>query len=205
MVSDDLDPAAGLGRRDRRSHATRQALLESGREVFVEVGYEGAHKSEILRRANVSNGSLYHHFGGKPELFVSLFDDMSRRREQRSTDAVLRMRATGVDDPAVLYLELCRAYMDACWDERDLTILFASGEGPAEFATVRESLLERWIHRNANIVGRAPESPLVHAMTAVMAEAGRLVARSSDQSEAHRVRDDFLAIITRMMADSAAG
>lgn len=195
-----LDSPPALGRRDRKTLATRRALLDTAREVFVEVGYEGAHKAEILRRAGVSNGSLYHHFGGKAELFLALFDTLTRQREDRTDRAVQDEREAGVDDTLALYAASCRAYMNACWDDRDLTILFASGEGPAGFAAARERLLERWIKRNARLLGRTTDDPLTHAITAVMSEAGRLIAQSADQDAADVMRDDFLGIISRMSA-----
>lgn len=198
------DPGPELGRRDRQTRATRRALLESGREVFVEVGYEGAHKSEILRRAEVSNGSLYHHFGGKADLFLALFNLMVTERADRAEEAVRRSGDAGETDPVALYLESCRAYLDACWVDRDLTLLFASGEGPAGFAAARERAVTGWIERNAQLLGRRPENPLVHALTAVMAEAGRLVARFAEPEEAHRVRDEFLGIIATMTAGTVA-
>ncbi|KXF49998.1 hypothetical protein AXA44_21995 [Rhodococcus sp. SC4] len=195
-----LNSPPALGRRDRKTLATRRALLDTAREVFVEVGYEGAHKDEILRRAGVSNGSLYHHFGGKAELFLALFDTLTRQREDRADRAVQEKREAGVDDPMAHYLASCRAYMNACWDDRDVTILFASGEGPPGFAAARERLLQRWIERNARLLGRTPDDPLTHAITAVMSEAGRLIARSADQVAADVVREDFLGIISRMSA-----
>ncbi|GAA4485697.1 TetR/AcrR family transcriptional regulator [Rhodococcus olei] len=196
----DPDPDAALGRRDRRTRATRRALLDSAREVFTEIGYDGAHKSEILRRAQVSNGSLYHHFGGKAELFLALHDLMVTHRANRSEEAVRRKHADGVGDPSELYLAACRAYLDACWDDRDLTILFASGEGPAGLAAARDAAVERWIDWNAHLLARSTGDPLTHAVTAVMAEAGRLVARFPDQAGANEVRDEFLDIVARMTA-----
>lgn len=197
------DPAAthdSLGPRDRRTIATRRALLDTSRAVFTELGYEPAHKDEILRRAGVSNGSLYHHFGGKAELFLALHAEFGQRCAERARWAMEAMRSQGVDDHVELYLEVCRSYLDACWDDRDLATLFASGEGPAGFAAARQGLLAQWIERNARLLGLRAEEPLVHAVTAVMAEAGRLVAIAGSGLEAHRVRDEFLEIIVGMMA-----
>lgn len=202
-MSNDQD--AELGRRERQTRATRQALLESAREVFAEVGYEAAHKSEILRRAGVSNGSLYHHFGGKGELFLALFELMATERVDRAEEAVRRCGEAGETDAAALYLESCRAYLDACWTDRDLTLLFASGEGPAGLAAAREHALARWIDRNARLLGRTPEDALVHALTAVMAEAGRLVARFAEPAEASRVSAEFLGIIATMTGRTGTG
>lgn len=188
-----------LGPRDRRTIATRRALLDTSRAVFTEVGFERAHKDEILRRAGVSNGSLYHHFGGKAELFLALHAEFGQRCAERARRAMQAKRSQGVDDPVELYVEVCRSYLDACWDDRDLATLFGSGEAPAGFAAARQGLVAQWIERNARLLGLGPEEPLVHAVTAVMAEAGRLVAAADVLAEAHRVRDEFLEIVVGMM------
>jgi AcrR family transcriptional regulator len=51
-----------------RAIRTRQAILAAAAAVFDEVGYEAAAVAEILRRAGVSKGAMYFHFGSKQEL-----------------------------------------------------------------------------------------------------------------------------------------
>ena len=54
---------------------TRRALLEAARQVFTEQGYAQTSIADVVERAGSSVGSLYHHFGGKSELFLALWQE----------------------------------------------------------------------------------------------------------------------------------
>ncbi|MEV5705372.1 TetR/AcrR family transcriptional regulator [Actinoallomurus sp. NPDC052274] len=47
---------------------TRERLIESTRELLWERGYVGTSPRAIQQRAGVGQGSMYHHFTGKPAL-----------------------------------------------------------------------------------------------------------------------------------------
>jgi TetR/AcrR family transcriptional repressor of nem operon len=50
---------------------TRDRLVESARELLWERGYVGTSPKAIQQRAGVGQGSMYHHFSGKPDLAVA--------------------------------------------------------------------------------------------------------------------------------------
>jgi AcrR family transcriptional regulator len=50
---------------------TRERLIESTQELLWERGYVGTSPNAILRRAAVGQGSMYHHFTGKPGLALA--------------------------------------------------------------------------------------------------------------------------------------
>lgn len=56
-------------RREEYSDATRQALLEAGRDIFAREGYQAAGIEAISRAARVTRGAFYHHFEDKKALF----------------------------------------------------------------------------------------------------------------------------------------
>src|SRR5438034_3424261 len=113
-----------------RGAATRTALLAAAREVFTSVGFAQAGVTDIVSRAGASVGSLYHHFNGKADLYLVLFDDFQHELTERARRATRRARATGVTDPKQLFLAGAAAYLDGCIGERDLAWLFVSGDGP---------------------------------------------------------------------------
>ena len=55
-----------------RAATTRTALLSSARAVFTASGFAEASIAEVVAGAGASVGSLYHHFGGKAELYLCL-------------------------------------------------------------------------------------------------------------------------------------
>jgi len=57
-------------RREDYTEATRQALLESAAEAFVDRGFADASLDEIARAARLTKGALYHHFAGKQEALL---------------------------------------------------------------------------------------------------------------------------------------
>lgn len=70
-------------RRTRRTRMTgaerREQLLDIGRTLFAEKGFEGTSVEEIAAKAGVSKPVVYEHFGGKEGLYAVVVD-----REMRS-------------------------------------------------------------------------------------------------------------------------
>lgn len=64
-----------MARRKRLSAAERRnQLIEVGRGVFAERGYEGTSVEVLAERAGVSKPILYEHFGGKEGLYAVIVD-----------------------------------------------------------------------------------------------------------------------------------
>lgn len=64
-----------MATRKKLSAAARRAqLVEVGRSVFAERGYEATSVEEIADRAKVSKPILYEHFGGKEGLYAVVVD-----------------------------------------------------------------------------------------------------------------------------------
>ena len=63
------------GRQRRLSGTERRAqLIDVGRVVFAQRGYEGTSMDDIAARAKVSKPILYEHFGGKEGLYAVIVD-----------------------------------------------------------------------------------------------------------------------------------
>ena len=62
-------------RRPRLAASARRAqLVEVGRKVFAERGYEATSVEEIAERAGISKPIVYEHFGGKEGLYAVIVD-----------------------------------------------------------------------------------------------------------------------------------
>src|SRR3954467_12685763 len=60
-----------MSSRAQQSEATRAKLLRVGRDLFARRGFAGVPTEEIVRRAGVTRGALYHHFRDKRDLFAA--------------------------------------------------------------------------------------------------------------------------------------
>ena len=74
----DMTPACDKGHRTQaeRSATTRRALLDAARALFSERGYAGTAREDIVERAGVTRGALYHHFANKQAVFQAVFEEL---------------------------------------------------------------------------------------------------------------------------------
>ena len=198
MTTDQAQPAA---RPSERGAATRTALLAAAREVFTSVGYAQAGVTDIVTRAGASVGSLYHHFSGKADLFVTLYEELHRDQVERTRLAVKRARDAGVTDPRQLFLAGARGYLDGCVAQRELSALFVRGDGPPGFDLVRRERLVDWSGRNAEFFARSGE-PLDEAVAIVMTGALMLavaeISLGTDEEHARQLADGVIQVLSRI-------
>lgn len=67
----------------------REQLLDVGRELFAERGFEGTSIEEIAKRANVSKPVVYEHFGGKEGLYAVVVDREMKSLLNSVTDSLI--------------------------------------------------------------------------------------------------------------------
>jgi AcrR family transcriptional regulator len=66
----------------------REQLLDVGRALFAEKGYEAASIEEIAERAKISKPIIYEHFGGKQGMYAVIVDREVQRLLSRITLAL---------------------------------------------------------------------------------------------------------------------
>ncbi|MEV7012484.1 TetR/AcrR family transcriptional regulator [Streptosporangium sp. NPDC051022] len=184
-------------RTSERGAATRVALLTAAREVFVTSGFAESGVTEVVSRAGASVGSLYHHFSGKADLYLTLFDEFQERQAQRTRQAVHAARAEGEDDPMRLFVAGARAYLEGCLAEREVSALFLRGDGPPGFEVIMRDRLRQWAKRNAALF-EDDEGALVVVLTGALAAAVSEVALSDDEDASRDLAEGVLAIIGRI-------
>jgi AcrR family transcriptional regulator len=196
------DQAANVSGAAGRSGSTRSGLLAAARQVFTVEGYAQAGVSEIVALAGASVGSLYHHFSGKADLYLTLFDELSREHADRTRAAVRSSRAAGVADPMQLFLAGARAYLDVCIEQRELAGLFARGDGPPGFELLWRQRLADWVRRNTEFFARSGE-PLDEAAAIVMTGAMMLavaeVSLAPESARARQLADGVLQVLSRLL------
>lgn len=106
--------------REVYAETTRNALLDTGRRLFVERGYPAVAAEELVRAAGLSRGALYHHFGGKPGLFEAIFAEQEERAAQRIAAAMATQT-----EPWQQAMTGVETFLDVCGeaDYRDIVLL----------------------------------------------------------------------------------
>jgi AcrR family transcriptional regulator len=99
------------GRREVEARATREALIEAALRLFTQRGYAEVGTEEIVARAKVTRGALYHHFEDKRDLFRAVFERVEEDLVQR-----IAAQMEAADDPWALMMAGMRAFLDACED-----------------------------------------------------------------------------------------
>ncbi|MFE6844468.1 TetR/AcrR family transcriptional regulator [Streptomyces sp. NPDC057686] len=88
--------------------STQDRLIESTRELLWERGYVGTSPKAILERAGAGQGSMYHHFQGKPDLALAAI--------RRTAEELRASAQSALHGPGTPY-ERIRAYLER---ERDV-------------------------------------------------------------------------------------
>ncbi|MEM5430733.1 TetR family transcriptional regulator [Cupriavidus oxalaticus] len=107
-----------------RTEATRQALLDAARSLFVERGYGETSTPDICAAAGITRGALYHHFADKRDLFRQVLAD-----EAAAVAADIEAAAPAGLDPAEALIAGAQAYLDAMTVPGRTRLLLV--EGPA--------------------------------------------------------------------------
>ena len=181
---------------------TRRALLEAARQVFTKQGYSQTSIADVVERASSSVGSLYHHFGGKSELFLAFWHEHQRTHEEAASQAVARLREAGETDTTELFCAGGRAFLEGSWLRRDLAQLFFSGDGPPEFEVMKRRRGSEWVAQN-DILLALPDTPLdrVYAamLTSLIGEGARQVASAPSRRQANRTIEAVLEYARRLL------
>jgi AcrR family transcriptional regulator len=194
-------PAGGAWQWSRTAQ-TQRALLDAARQVFTERGFAEASIADIVQRAGSSVGSLYHHFGGKSELFISLWQDYQQAQEADASEAVARARKAGVTDPFELFSAGARAFMEGCWLRRDLAVLFSAGDGPPGFEVMKRRRGREWLGQNDALLRLSDTSfdrLYVTILTTLIGEGSREVAVARSRRQAGQVIDAVIDYVRLLM------
>lgn len=189
------------GRQWSTTEQTRAQFLDAARIVFAQRGFAEASVSEVVERAGASVGSLYHHFGGKGELFTALWERYRDEQHAVAARAVAAARAEGVTDPFALFEAGARAYLEATWANRDMVKLVHDGDTPPGFQKLLRRSSKAWVRDNFRLLG-ASNSPvnrvLVALLTSFMGDARREIASARSAKEAQQLVDTMMEVLGRM-------
>jgi len=185
-------------RRWARTDATQQRILDAATDVFSARGFSAATMADIVGHSGASIGSIYHHFGGKKELFLAIYDRLSADVELRVAEAA--REAADLDGQQSFAVHV-RAYLRAIWENRRAAMMMASGDVPVDFEDLRRKNTLSFFHRWMGVldVDSSKRGQLLsRVLIAVMSEASLMVAMCDDVSDVQPISDATIDWIARL-------
>jgi AcrR family transcriptional regulator len=172
----------------QRREATRAALLEAGRRLFAERGFENVGSEEICAAAGVTRGALYHHFDGKRGLFAAVFEAIE-------AELVARFDFSGLEgsDPLGVLLVAVDQFLDLSLESEVQRIALLDGPAVLGWDAWREieerhglGLIEAALGaaEDAGQIRPLPVAELSLMLLGALIEAALQLARAEDQAEA---------------------
>jgi AcrR family transcriptional regulator len=184
------------GRREAEARATREALIRAALELFTRRGYSGVGTEEIVARAKVTRGALYHHFEDKRDLFRAVF-------ERVEADLMERIGATmeTADDPWNLMLTGMRSFLDACEEPAVKQIALTDAPSVLGWKEWREidnrhglgltrAALQGAV--DAGILRPIAVEPMAHLFVAALSEAAFVIAHAEQPRKARTQVEEAL-------------
>lgn len=167
-------------------------MLGAARELFAEGGYHATAAGEVVRRAGLTRGAMYHHFEDKEDLFRAVVEEL-----EGEVDGVVltesRRTLRETSDAWDAFLAGHRAYLDIClrpevrrillldgpavlgWEEwHEIDAAHAVGQIEAGLELMMENGTMEW----------RPARPLAHLLHGAVLEAALYVAVSKDPETA---------------------
>jgi AcrR family transcriptional regulator len=184
------ETAPRRGPKAERAEATRAALVGAARELFAERGYAAVGTEEIVARAEVTRGALYHHFADKRDLFRAVHEGVERGLVES-----IAAQLGGARDPWQLILRGIRSFLDACTDPAFIRIALLDAPAVLGWREWREidarygmglvtGALEGAME--AGVLRRQPVQPLAHLVLGALGEAAFVIAEAEDRQRARR-------------------
>jgi AcrR family transcriptional regulator len=182
-----------------RREATRGALVAVARRLFAERGYGAVGTEEIVQRAGVTRGALYHHFRDKEDLFRAVYEQV----ESELTETIAA-GALAQSDPVEVLRAGTRLFLDACLDPEVQRIVLIDGPavlGWEQWRAIAEEygfgLVQVALQgaMDAGAIVRQPVRPLAHVLMGALDEAALYVARAADTQHARREVGGILDVL----------
>jgi len=185
-------------RRWARTDATQQRILDAATEVFSKRGFSATTMADIVDLSGASIGSIYHHFGGKKELFLAIYERLSADVERRIADAA--QGSASLDSPQAFGMH-ARAYLDAIWANRRAAMMIASGDVPVGFDRIRRKNTLTFFHRWMGVldVDSSHRGQLLsRILIAIMSEASLMVTVCDSPAEVEEISDATIEWVARL-------
>ncbi len=185
-----------------RTQTTVAGLLSGARELLARDGYAATSLDEVVARAGLTKGALYHHFASKKDLFRAVYEQELQRMiamvEDRASKKPTR-NSWGSLQVA------CEAFLDVSLDPGIQRITLLDAPTALGWETMREienntslKLLKAALKRamDEGSIAARPIDPLANLLFGAMCEAAMAIAREPDQRlNARRTRAELRRLL----------
>jgi AcrR family transcriptional regulator len=186
-------------RRAERGEATRAAIVRAARELFSTRGYGTVGTNEVVERAGVTRGAMYHHFAEKKDLFRAVYEQV----EQELVEATAaKMHET--DDPWEFLVIGTRSFFDACTDPALRQIGLVDGPAVLGWQEWRE-IGRRYVFglvtfglqnaMDAGVLRRVDVEQLAHLFIGALGEAAMVLANAEDPKATRAEVEEALLVL----------
>jgi AcrR family transcriptional regulator len=180
--------------------ATRESLLHAAHELFAQRGYADVGTEEIVARAGVTRGALYHHFADKRDLFRAVHEEL-----ERELVADIGAQIGAIEDPWELVVTGVGAFLDRCTDPAVMRIALLDAPAVLGWAEWREidaryglGLVSFGLQNamDREVFAAQAVRPLAHLLMGALAEAAMVIA-NAEQPEVARneVEQPLMALL----------
>lgn len=179
--------------------ATRSRLEKVAHDLFAARGFEAVSAEELVAKADVTRGALYHHYDGKEGLFAAVVETV-----MRELHAELVRETAGLADPLAALERGFGVFLKACAEPSVQRILLI--DAPAVLGW------QRWREMDANyglglirqalsaavamqLLERRDVDVLAHLLLGSLTEAAMVIARSQNPGKARKAAERALASV----------
>jgi AcrR family transcriptional regulator len=161
--------------------------VAAARSLFAQHGYHATPAEQVVRRAAVTSGALYHHFADKRDLFRAAFDAVERSLAER-----VRAEALAGTDPWDRLERGVREYLHACAEPEVRQIVLVDGPSVLGWEAWRAADAEHHLRplaaaltsaMRAELLARRPALPLARLLVGALTEAGLATAGEREATE----------------------
>ncbi len=175
-------------RKAEQSRETQDRLIKVAKELFTSKGYAGTAMEDLVAKAGMTRGALYHQYADKRDLFRAVFEAVEADLGQQ-----LAMAVAAETDPWQMLRAGARAFLASAADPTIRRVVLVDGPavlGWEEWRRIdaQHSLgMVRTIFE-ANIAAgnlpAQPVEPLAHLIVGALNEAALAVAAAEDAAGA---------------------
>jgi AcrR family transcriptional regulator len=179
--------------------ATKSKLEAIARALFSERGFEAVSAEELVAKAKVTRGALYHHYNGKEGLFAAVVETM-----MRELHAELLRETAGLADPLSALERGVAVFLKACSEPEVQRILLVDAPAVLGWQEWRKMDAKYGLGLVRSALSAAMEMELLHRQDAdvlahlllgAVTEAAMLIARSPNPSRARKAAERTLTAL----------